>query len=680
MPNYEFALPKGAIPRLNCEETFVRSGKDGDVPIFALLGRTEYEGDVLEGHWKKGTDGVMLYFQAKLDADTLFLRGRAAVAGNSDFGWIESTSKVLLLHGTVIDVHLNLIDHTVANEKIIDFYLTANNGGDGIPDNDRDQLKLRLRTTSTTYYYRILKKINNSWSDVKASTSMTLAEAVFRIKIKDDGWTFYFSEGSDDINEGTDEVVAKSDLGLGFTECRAGYHLISSETTERTVRSNFLNFTYPRFEKRFDFALSDLDLGICKVWDDMGYWGTPANWVRVFDPDHKWSSGYKIIENGLIRFVIQNLDNSTIWVYYYDTVAGSWKRLLSNIYPRLVDDNIHLGRPMLDGFLELSKDRVIVKIRNEYVGTRAEELYRVTGLYTLERGKRYIEIQYVDVYPKQKILPKRYDSVQRRWGYCGDPEIHGIGDDDLNLTANNTTLTDNFLLAWDDWLASIPAIAFAAIMKKPAWGNKKFTNYDGGSMDVGESLNPDNKVRHIYGIIPFPTMADLFQEAEGMSLSGGADTVDLGAEDSGSSVRFDAQTEQAARYYGPPHTFPKGRYKITIRAKDTDTVTDDLLASFENITDGYTHLQQDNADMTFTLTTSWAFYEMIIDIDDDDDGDQIYLRLQKATATANTIYVDYYNIWPITNGEDWPQDHAHNFLRGKSRKFKVSRKRGLIYA
>lgn len=111
-------------------------------------------------------------------------------------------------------------------------------------------------------------------------------------------------------------------------------------------------------------------------------------------------------------------------------------------------------------------------------------------------------------------------------------------------------------------------------------------------------------------------------------------------------------------------TLPKGRYLLLARAKDTEQIADDFRMNVRNNTDGvYVHESNDFEGTWKTLTASFAYYQLVFDIADSDLGDNLYLRCYKRTASENTIFVDYFLIVPIGNGESLPQDLAHNAMR-----------------
>lgn len=81
---------------------------------------------------------------------------------------------------------------------------------------------------------------------------------------------------------------------------------------------------------------------------------------------------------------------------------------------------------------------------------------------------------------------------------------------------------------------------------------------------------------------------------------------------------------------------PEGDYKMFVRAKDTAAVADDFELLVGNITDTTT-LATD----TYTLTSTYQYYILDFTVASDDLGDSIWIAASKATATSNSISVDF---------------------------------------
>ena len=133
---------------------------------------------------------------------------------------------------------------------------------------------------------------------------------------------------------------------------------------------------------------------------------------------------------------------------------------------------------------------------------------------------------------------------------------------------------------------------------------------------------------------------------------------------------MNAQNETVTWTLDPIETYlPNGRYLLLARIKDTAQVASDVGMQVYNDDDSL-FLNEANAEVAKTATASFAFYQLVFDITSADAGNPVSFRVKKLTATANVIYVDYFLIVPISNGESWAQDLSHSILRriGTSRK------------
>lgn len=207
---------------------------------------------------------------------------------------------------------------------------------------------------------------------------------------------------------------------------------------------------------------------------------------------------------------------------------------------------------------------------------------------------------------------------------------------------------------------------------QPTKGSARFQASNGGSLVIeyfGAANLGNLKIWH--SMIPWTSFGSLAKEAEDCTLAGGADTEDL-ADDVTASARLNAQNETV---YWDLDALPAGRYIVLFRVKDTAQVADDLQVSVENTSDAE-YRNQENDDVLKTLTADFAYIQLVFDITSDDVSgvDNIRVSALKATATANAIYVDSFLVVPVTNGEGWIQDVAHNALRMSGQKFTPRRR------
>lgn len=84
------------------------------------------------------------------------------------------------------------------------------------------------------------------------------------------------------------------------------------------------------------------------------------------------------------------------------------------------------------------------------------------------------------------------------------------------------------------------------------------------------------------------------------------------------------------------YELPEGDYKLLVRLKDANQVADDVQLTVYNTTDAASI-----ATDTYTATAAFSYFLLDFTIDSADVGDSIKLSIDKATANANTITVDF---------------------------------------
>jgi len=106
------------------------------------------------------------------------------------------------------------------------------------------------------------------------------------------------------------------------------------------------------------------------------------------------------------------------------------------------------------------------------------------------------------------------------------------------------------------------------------------------------------------------------------------------------------------------------------RIKDLNQVTDDVRISVWN-NDDSKFLNEENDWVYLTATGSFLWYGLIFDLTSLEDGDAVYFRVQKTTTNTNSVWVDVFAYFPLSDGMNMPLDLAHNFLRFNGQKFKI---------
>jgi len=499
LPAFEFALPPGAknikiktsTQEIAVEPTYYRHSKDGAIPIVALFGGDEFVGEVLEGQWLKDDDGsVQGPFTAKLNGSgSLELTGRSDAAGTARKGWIVSKHKIVLLDDLKLDIHLKLPSHTSSDEAVIIFGLVRDFPS-GDPESESDLLLIYLKTTATTFYIRIRKKVNRAWTDVLSETVVTNQEGTVRFKFEESksghGHThIYYHDGAGDVNEDQDELEnSPFTLGLAFESAYPYYRFVISETTNRTVSSDFVRVTYPDFSVRYDLDDSDYqsgNRGEVIVWDTMGS-DNEDDWVRVYDPSHKFV-GDCVIENGLVRFKVELEDGDyPQWGYWN---GNSW-----SMY--------NIAMPV--GYMKAREFKLkVLTLEKVSVEFKSLLYYATNTLCGVEirRGEPFVRVTVIS--GKGSNLYYYYPSC--RFIYSQQSKIT---DDDLQTGWEAFERgTDNLVLRF----SSAQQFFVSEFRERNEGSMEQCRSYGSAlTIQIGETL--------CLGIVDFPKYANLFKEAE----------------------------------------------------------------------------------------------------------------------------------------------------------------------
>ncbi len=121
---------------------------------------------------------------------------------------------------------------------------------------------------------------------------------------------------------------------------------------------------------------------------------------------------------------------------------------------------------------------------------------------------------------------------------------------------------------------------------------------------------------------------------------------------------------------------PAGRYMALFRIQDLNQVTNGVGLRVYNSTDSE-YRNEEGAQRTITATSAWNYWQLVFEITDADVSgtDTIFLEVQQVQP-SNDVWIDYFLIIPVGNGNDWPQDLAHNALRRHDNIYRVHKKTG----
>jgi hypothetical protein len=587
---------------------------------------------------------------------------------------IKSPMPIPIVEGLVIETHIKLSRQ--ANTAYGLYSLTSKNLAgaywNSIPDSDWQLIDWCVLSDGSNYKIRVRKKVDNTFTNL-VNTTITNQEGTFRVKFHIDHAHIYFHDGSGSLDESTDELE-ESPLTDWFDHLQGwGYPSFfnwTNDTTATVVSSNYIKVTYPK--KIMDAWYQRGNL----VADQGTRLYNPTPWRRVFDEDHDFGTVGPVVQTNFLKF--QSIEGSQLGidVYFWDEGMSNWVLPMDRIFLVQEEDAQTLQYPRTLRIKHHSPERTSVIIRMHDDSAIDLDAYADIEL-TFLRGKRYFLMKILDCFPLQEMSIAFYHLTKHRFGYVGDPETHMIGDADVptvGQTADNTTLTDNFFLAFDNE-GSNKYFVGLAVTKKPNGNDKRFRAYRGGGLyleNINEADFEDTLIAFFY--IPYTLEQHLYTEAEDGTLISTASIDATQTDDVGDSVLCDNQGEGVRIDLTAGTQLPVGRYKVLIRVKASSAVANDLGMAVQNITD----TENRNADMKTivkTPSTSFAYYEMVFDVfvGDGGDNDTIRVFIRKEQATANSIWVDYFLIVPLFDGNEWPGDVAHELFRHAPRKYKVRR-------
>jgi len=444
-----------------------------------------------------------------------------------------------------------------------------------------------------------------------------------------------------DVFEGYPLVLCKSqgdDYGYGLIDEVRIYNRALSESEIQTLYNGGEVTDGLVGEWKFD---GGNDRGEVKVYDTMGS-DDESDWQRVFDVNHQFV-GDCVIENGLIRVKFQNSDSILYASYWNGEWAGPWKIMW---YGHDWWENLKVE--------SITTEEVYVTFYSPKTGYSDRKI----GL-RLKRGSYRLDFEFLEAqndYPSRKLHFNNY---------IVDYAFHAddiVGDKALSITFQDLLDNDNFGCAFT---TSELCLLIAGNNKK------RDLEFDSAYRLLIHFAESD---KAFLALVPFNKVSNLFKEAENATLMNGATTDTTQTDDSGDSILLDAQYEQIQfSLTDILNKLPKGRYLLFVRAKDTNQVSNDLGVEVFNSTDSR-FLNEERTTATFTLTSSFAYYSVVFDLTDDESGDQVNFNAWKRTTNTNSIYVDYFLIVPIGNGESLPQDLAHNAMRTFTKRYKVYRR------
>ena len=536
---------------------FTRTGKDGAEKILGLFTDEEFQGEYLEPHWKKG-------WSAGMDADQAFtaivdtanarlpLEGEADVAGTYGYGWVNSILPLVLMDGLQLTVAMQVPTDDTGVTAALDitqgFYLTKNSVETN-PDSEADWIRVDYFVDESGLLLRVYKKIGGVETLMATGHDYTMDTTKGTGNLEATIWRIVFSEPdsvtstrhvhiylkqSDTLanaetateNEITGSPFDISDLlfETAYPACRIGSQNTTifdaaNQALYDYIRVKYVNdpdYNYPPYSLRFDITEANRNKGDCEVWDTMGS-ATESEWQQVFDEDHVFT-GDCYIQNGLIRLQVDEGVQYGLKLYGY--YSGTWNMPFERLYWRLFTSSKDISYPFINKINSISPERTVISVRVADSAVENEDFY-VDVIITLERGKYSLKIEFSDVFPLQETYVYYITASRPRFGFTGNASTLGIADSDLLRTVINTTMTDNFTVAFDD--TGAPILIGIAHNKKPTAAPANRTAYRGGYFYM-DRLAPGDVLTTIvyYYIAPFALVENLFKEAESATISASA--------------------------------------------------------------------------------------------------------------------------------------------------------------
>ena len=390
------------------------------------------------------------------------------------------------------------------------------------------------------------------------------------------------------------------------------------------------------------------------VWDTMGS-SDEDDWVRVYDPSHKFV-GDCVVENGLVRVWINDGTIAGFQVYWWN--GASWEEI--DGYFAVQQQLWHQYKAITPYFVQinhLTVDEASVKIEMRH------STYSTYINVILERGTYSIKLDFRKS-DASKITPEWANSDCVLGIVSGDT---GVPLATLGKKTTTGQETDNFSFIFNT--VDERLLGLAQTSKEGDMG----TYSDGARLSefMANKIWMTTLPQIVYLIVvPFSKVANLFMEAEDATLSG-ADSHDPDVGESDLVARLDAYDEYVAYQFTGISDLPKGRYIAFVRHY-ADGGDQTFTLRVYNTTDSK-YLNEENEGVTVTAQNgAWNYTGIVFDITDDEDGDNIQVRAyQHNNPPDYPVYIDYFLIVPIGNGESWPQDIAHNAMRTLTKTKKI---------
>lgn len=192
--------------------------------------------------------------------------------------------------------------------------------------------------------------------------------------------------------------------------------------------------------EEFFLAGGDYSAGECHVWDTGGS-GAPANWTRVYGPDHTFADpSHCVLDNGVVRFIpLTGANAGRHRIDVWDNVT--WTTLTDAGGDRTIVNDGGLSGVAGVTILELTPWRVAVKLHM----TRTTAPFTSTKVITLDRGRTLARVDLT--VPQATLLSIGIQGAR----FAMSPTATGNPAQDSTVDAPNSV----FIMPTDEnWLAT----------------------------------------------------------------------------------------------------------------------------------------------------------------------------------------------------------------------------------
>ncbi len=317
MTRISVAGPVGVSKFQPLGKVYNRTTKEGSVPVVTFLMGSQFNVNP-NGIVDATTDGTYMTGNTLTTSSSkLNLAGKSTQSGQTGKNIASHTSFTYLYPKTKIVGHSELaISSSSLSPKPVH---KIRYKFEDIATNDALMIDWELNVATGT---SAILKLNQ----IKDGVESTLASYVADAGITEMNWELrYLEEGVTKLfyktPSGARTRLFKAPTTADLAECKVSTEYWTSETTLRTVKSDYIFIWYPTVHVQYQGTLANQLLGNCKVFDTVGQ-EDETKWVRVYSGDHDFT-GDRIIENGLLRMRVTS--DPRVKFYGYNTTASTYQ-------------------------------------------------------------------------------------------------------------------------------------------------------------------------------------------------------------------------------------------------------------------------------------------------------------------------------------------------------------------